>query len=47
MEGEGISSVSGGVKRKRSSNFGVRERELLVELVGRRAAVIECKKTDG
>ena len=46
MEGGGkLESV--GVKRKRSGNFSAKERGLLVELVGKYAGVIECKKTDG
>jgi len=36
-----------GVKRKRSNNFSAREKGLLVDLVGRYAAIVECKKTDG
>ena len=29
------------------NNFSAREKGLLVDLVGRYAAVVECKKTDG
>lgn len=39
--------LEGGIKRKRSGNYNAKERGLLVDLVGKYASVIECKKTDG
>lgn len=39
--------AEGGLKRKRSGNFSLKEKGLLVDLVGRYSSIIECKRTDG